>query len=70
MIKLYEEQKNTIYSLQKKTGLSKYALYKYASKIANLDNMRFSTLEKIAEVEGVNPYELLKKMKEYQAKKA
>lgn len=66
MKKIYKEQKHTLYEIQKMTGLNKYTLYKYANNISNAENMRFDTLCKIAYVEGLEPTELLRKIKDFQ----
>lgn len=69
MKKLYKEQKNTIYRIQKETGLCKNALYKYINGISDIRNMRFNTLKKIAEIEEIDPLILLDKIVEYQKSK-
>ena len=66
MKKLYKEQKHSLYEISKKTGLNKYTLYKYLKAGSKIKNMRTDTLYKIAFVEGIDPYELLKKMENYQ----
>ena len=65
MLKLYEEQKHSIYEIQKMAGLNKYTLYKYINGDADIANMKISTLKKIAEIEKVDPFILLEKMKKY-----
>lgn len=69
MEKLYKEQKNSLYKIQKETGLSKYTLYRYAKGIANIRNMRFDTLKKIADIEEIDPISLLNKVENYQNNK-
>lgn len=65
MLKLYAEQKNSIYSLQKKIGCGKDTLYKYARKEVNIDNMKVDIILKIAHLEQIEVNELSRKMKEY-----
>ena len=68
-LKLYEEQKNSIYSLQKKMNLSKDCLYKYARGERLVKNMPVKTLLDIAYLEKVEPNLLFAKMLEYQEKR-
>ena len=68
-LKLYEEQKNSIYSLQKKMNLSKDCLYKYARGERLIKNMAVKTLLDIAYLEKVEPNLLFAKMLEYQKKR-
>ena len=65
MIKLYEEQKHSIYYLQKKLGLSKYALYHY-TKTHNIKNMPLRLILDIAYLEKVEPNWLYERMIEYE----
>lgn len=65
MLKLYKEQKKSIYELQKMIGLSKDTLYKYARKEVSIDKMKANMLLQIAYIEKVEVNELLRKMKEY-----
>ena len=70
--KIYEEQKNSIYTLQKKLGLSNYALYKYANNTIKIDKMpvgvflEISKLEKETLEEGF--WDDNQKIKKYQEK--
>lgn len=68
-LKLYEEQKNSIYSLQKIMNLSKDCLYKYARGERLIKNMPVKTLLDIAYLEKVEPNLLFAKMLEYQEKR-
>lgn len=61
-LKLYEEQKNSIYSLQKKMNLSKDCLYKYARGERLIKNMPVKTLLDIAMYENIEPNKLFRKM--------
>ena len=66
MKKLYEEQKNSLYQLQKALNLHIMRLYRYADGQISVDKMPTSLLNDIAKLEGLDPNELYKKMKEYQ----
>ena len=66
--KLYEEQKHTIYELQKELGLGHYTLYEYIKKPSKLKNMSMELLNGIAKLENIEPMELRKKMAEYLVK--
>ena len=66
MKKLYKEQKNSLYKIQKECGLNKYTLYKYVNGTSDIRNIRFDTLKKIAEVEKIDPLTLLDKIVQYQ----
>ena len=66
MLKLYKEQKGTIYEIQKDLKLSKYAIYKYVKGLSKIENMRWGTVERIAEQQKINSKELYKKMVEYE----
>ena len=68
-LELYAEQKNSIYSLQKKMNLSKDCLYKYARGERLIKNMPVKTLLDIAYLEKVEPNLLFAKMLEYQKKR-
>lgn len=65
MIKLYEEQKHSIYYLQKELGLSKYALYHY-TRTHNIKNMPVGLILDIAYLEKVEPNWLYERMIEYE----
>lgn len=64
-IKLYGEQKHTIYEIQKHIGVSKITLYRYANGERKLENMPTKMLLDIANFEKVEPNELYKKMNRY-----
>lgn len=70
MKKLYEEQKNTLYQLQKELNLNIMRLYRYADGVVSIDKMPISLLNDIARLEEIDPNELFKKIKEYQKKKS
>lgn len=63
--KLYKEQRNTMYELQKKLNLSINTLYKYARKETTIDKMPISMLLGIAELEEKEPIKLYYDMEEY-----
>lgn len=64
-MKLYKEQKNTIYELQKQLDLSINTLYKYARKQTSIDKMPIGTLLGIAKIEEIEPIKLYYDMEEY-----
>ena len=66
MVKLYKEQKNSIYKLQKLCGLGKDTLYKYARGYRKIENMPVNIILKISHYEKINPNELIEKMIEYE----
>lgn len=65
MKKLYAEQKHSIYYLQKKLDLSKYALYHY-TRTHKIENMPLKLVLDIAYLEQVEPNWLLERMLEYE----
>ena len=69
MKKLYEGQKNSLYQLQKELDLHIMRLYRYADGVVSIDKMPTSLLNDIARLEGIDPIELYKKMKEYQERR-
>ena len=68
MLKLYEEQKNSIYDLQKIVGCGKDTLYKYARRERDIKNMSIDYILKIANAEKIEPNVLFKRMEEYLSK--
>ena len=66
MKKLYKEQKNSLYQLQKALNLNIMRLYRYADGQISVDKMPINLLNDIARLEEIEPNELYKKMKEYQ----
>lgn len=66
MKKLYEEQKHSLYEIQKKLDLHIMRLYRYAEGIISIDKMPVNLINEIAIYEELEPNELYKKMKEYQ----
>ena len=66
--KIYEDQKNSIYTLQKKLGLSNYALYKYANNTIKIDKMPVGVFLEISKLEKETPGNLYQKIKKYQEK--
>ena len=68
MKKLYEEQKHSLYYIQKRLDLDIKRLYRYADGTNKIENMPASLLNDIAIIEGISPDELYRKMKEYQKK--
>lgn len=68
MIKLYEGQKESIYKIQKESGLNKGTLYKY-TKGTPIEKMETKTLINVALYLNMRPGELYKKIQDYQNKK-
>lgn len=68
MLKLYENQKNTIYKLQKELGLPATTLYHYAKGRRNIDNIPAFWLIQISQIEGVEVNKLFKEIKKYQGR--
>ena len=68
-MKLYKEQKNTIYELQKELDLSINTLYNYARGRTDIDKMQIGTLISIARLEHKEPMELYNDMKTYLERK-
>lgn len=65
MKKLYENQKHSIYEMQKKLGLDCKRLYRYANKSISIDKMPVNIILGISNIEKIEPNELFKKMEEY-----
>lgn len=68
-IKLYEGQKNTLYELQNKIGLSRTWLYEYAKGKYNIEKMPVGVFMKISEIEKIEPVKLFKAMIKYKESK-
>jgi hypothetical protein len=64
-LKLYKEQKHTIYEIQKAIGVSKDTLYRYARGKRNIENMPTKMVIDIAYFEKVEVNTLFKAMKDY-----
>ena len=69
MKKLYEEQKHSLYQIQKALNLHIMRLYRYAEGVVSVDKMPIDLLFNLAKFEGLDPDILFKKMKDYQEKK-
>lgn len=68
MIKLFEEQKQTLYQVQKELGLGRYTLYRYASGKHNIKNMPTNIICGLANYFKIEADTLYKKMLDYQNK--
>ena len=66
MKKLYEEQKHSLYKIQKELGLDKMRLYRYATGQFKIESMPSNLLKDIAKIERISVDELYRKMVEYQ----
>jgi len=66
MIKLIEEQEESLYVIQKKLNLGMYTLYRYAKGQRRIENMPFNMLYKLSNYFGIEYGELYRKMCEYQ----
>lgn len=64
-MRLYKNQKNTLYELQKQLGLSINTLYNYARGITDIDKMQIGTLVRMATLEEQDPVKLYYEMKKY-----
>ena len=64
-IKLYEEQKHTIYEIQKAIGVGKDTLYRYARGTRNIEKMPTKMLLDIAYFEKIEVNKLYEEMKKY-----
>lgn len=68
MIKIYEEQKDSIFKIQKDLNLDKMRLYRYAKGECSVENMPLKLLNDLARYFNIEPFVLLEKMKEYSEK--
>lgn len=71
MIKLYKDQKISIYKIQQKLGLPKSSpfLYNYANGKRSIKNMDIDTIIKISYILKEEPNELYRKILEYEENK-
>lgn len=65
MKKLYAEQKNTLYELQKKLQLDSKRLYRFCENYDAIYRMPVSLLEELALAEDIEPMKLWHKMLNY-----
>lgn len=65
MKKLYENQKHSIYELQKMLGLDCKRLYRYADKSISIEKMPVNIILGISNIEKKEPNELFEEMKRY-----
>lgn len=65
MKKLYENQKYSIYELQKMLGLDCKRLYRYADKSISVEKMPVNIILGISNIEKIEPNELFEEMKRY-----
>jgi len=63
--KLYENQKHSIYELQKMLGLDCKRLYRYADKSISIEKMPVNIILGISNIEKLEPNELFEEMKRY-----
>lgn len=66
MIKLYKEQKTSLYQIQKDLNYGMYTLYRYAKGQRKIENMPINMLFDISIYLGIEPGVLYEKMKEYE----
>lgn len=64
-LKLYDEQKHTIYEIQKAIGVGKDTLYRYARGIRKVEKMPTKMLLDIAYFEKIEVNKLYEEMKKY-----
>lgn len=67
MIKLYEEQKISLYQIQKDLNYGIYTLYRYARGQRQIKNMPTKTLVELSNYLGMSIDTLYDKMCEYEA---
>lgn len=65
-LKLYKEQKHTIYEIQKEIGVAKDTLYRYARGTRKVEKMAPKMLIAIAYYEKIEANKLYEAMLEYQ----
>lgn len=65
MIKLFENQKVSIYKVAKDLNINKITLYRYAHGDCKLDNMSALLLIQLSSYFNINVNDLNKQMKEY-----
>jgi hypothetical protein len=63
--KLYENQKHSIYELQKMLGLDCKRLYRYADKSIDIKKMPINIILGISNIEKLEPNVLFEEMKRY-----
>ena len=68
MIKLFENQKESIYKIQQNLNLDKMRLYRYADGSLNVRNMPAELILKLANYFKIEPNKLYEEMIEYEAK--
>ena len=68
-LKLYEEQKHSIYEIQKAIGVGKDTLYRYARGTRNVEKMPTKMLLDIAYFEKIEVNKLYEEMKKYKRNK-
>ena len=68
-LKLYEEQKHSIYEIQKAIGVGKDTLYRYARGTRNVEKMAPKMLLVIAYFEKIEVNKLYEEMKKYKRNK-
>ena len=68
MIKLYEEQKISIYKIQKDLGLDRMRLYRYANGIVPINKIPTKLVLDLAHYLKEEPNDLMKKMIKYLSK--
>ena len=68
-LKLYEEQKHTIYEIQKAIGVGKDTLYRYARGTRKVEKMPTKMLLDIAYFEKIEVNKLYEEMKKHKRNK-
>ena len=62
MKRLYKDQKNSIYRIADKTGISRQLLYKYANGYCLIENMPYKMVCDIAYIEKIEVNKLYEEM--------
>lgn len=68
-IKLFENQKKSVYKLMKETGVSCSTIYYYTSKGGKIEDMGLGLAKRIADAEGISLDTFYKNVKAYEFKK-
>ena len=68
MIKLFDEQRESIYKIQKDLGLHKMRLYRYANGSLDVNNMPVELILQLSNYFKIEPNKLFKEIKDHARK--
>lgn len=68
-LKLFEEQDESLYKIQKNCALGQYTLYRYAKGQRKIENMPLDILFRLSLYLNIEAYDLYIKMLDYQKKR-